>query len=82
MSRLLRCCLVAIPVSGLAACAGHGQMRYEPAASTIIQPKSFAQDDAYMQAVERQARRRGLSVQWIHPPLKRVMASAGGSDLE
>lgn len=82
MNGLLRCCIAAATVLGLAACASHGTMRYEPVASTAIQPTAFEQDAAYIQTVERVARRRGVSVQWINPPLRRVVASADGNGLE
>lgn len=34
--------------------------------------KRAAADAAYMARVEEIARRRGIAVQWVHPPLTRV----------
>lgn len=38
-------------------------------------PGTHVDDGAYIAAVEQKARRRGLQVQWIHPPLRRVSPS-------
>lgn len=76
MNSLLRCCLIAVPVLGLVACASHGGPRYQPEMAAVVQPTAFEQDAVYIQTVERIARQRGVSVKWINPPLKRTVASA------
>ena len=38
-------------------------------------PGTHVDDGMYIAAVEQKARRRGLQVQWIHPPLRRVSPS-------
>lgn len=81
MNSLLRCCIIASALA-LAACASQGGMRYQPVASQTVQPASFQQDAAYIQTVERIARQRGVSVQWVNPPLKRVAASSADTGLE
>ncbi|NLB57384.1 MAG: hypothetical protein GX805_02790 [Gammaproteobacteria bacterium] len=74
MNTLLRCCILCATALLLAACASHGTMRHQPAAATDAD--GLQQDVRYMQAVEYVARRRGVEVRWVNPPLKRMVASA------
>ncbi len=48
----------------------------DPAAGTLPASRSRSERDAaYMAVVERVARRRGIVVQWVHPPLTRVASA-------
>ena len=77
MNTLLRCCILCATALLLAACASHGTMRHQPAAAAAPTASDGLQQDArYMQAVEYVARRRGVEVRWVNPPLKRMVASA------
>lgn len=51
----------------LAGCASSGGNRY-------ASEEKFVVDKAYVAAVERTARDRGVRVQWVNPPTKRVAA--------
>ncbi|NLG59681.1 MAG: hypothetical protein GX538_05925 [Gammaproteobacteria bacterium] len=78
MNTLLRCCVAAATVAGLAACAHSGTMGYQSAA---VEPSSeFQHDGEYIQAVEYTARHRGVEVHWVNPPLKRLVATADDID--
>lgn len=46
------------------------------AAATLPASRSrIERDAAYMGLVERAARRRGIVVQWVHPPMTRVASA-------
>lgn len=82
MNGLLRCCIFGIAALGAAGCASPGYSGYAPpdpsrapVASGDASPE-FRHDTEYTQAVERIARRRGVAVEWVNPPVKRVVASA------
>ena len=82
MNSLFRCGIVVTTALGLAACASQGSMRYEPSVSrTSAAPADFQRDAVYVATVEQIARRRGIHVQWVNPPVKRV-AAIDESDLE
>lgn len=81
MNTLLRCCIPCAAALLMAACASHGTMRSQPAA-TATTPAAYEQDTRYIQAVEYVARRRGVEVHWVNPPLKRMIASADDSGLD
>lgn len=70
MSRMLRMTMLSIFVAGLAACAttGHDIAQSPPQAK----PGTIDADSEYMGRVEQIARRRGIEVQWVNPPTKRV----------
>lgn len=77
MNSLLRCGIVAFSALGLAACASQSP-RYEPSVSqTSAQPPGYERDAAYIATVEHIARRRGVGVQWVNPPLRRAAQSDG-----
>lgn len=71
MSRMLRMTMLSIFVSGLAACAstGHGIAQSPPPQAKL---GTVSTDSEYMGRVEQIARRRGIEVQWVNPPSKRV----------
>lgn len=66
---------IVLSACALAACAGTApRMADAPAldASTqAAQPPRITTDDAYIGRVNREAERRGLTVQWINPPRRR-----------
>jgi hypothetical protein len=65
--------LLLILVAGLAACASSmDRDRYAYEDSTRIQNLRVEPDATYINAVNRTARRRGVQVEWINPPIKRV----------
>ena len=73
MKTVLRSALVAAPVVLLAACAtSSGGMVSSPPAQLPAPPDRIVQDAEYVVVVERVARRRGLEVHWVNPPLRRV----------
>ena len=81
MNTLLRCCIPCAAALLMAACASHGTMHSQPAAAATTQD-GFEQDTQYMQAVEYVARRRGVEVRWVNPPLKPMIASADDNGLD
>lgn len=76
MNTLLRCCILCAAVLLMVACASHGTMQSQPAVAATT-PDGYEQDTRYIHAVEYVARRRGVEVHWVNPPLKRIVASAG-----
>lgn len=76
MNTLLRCCTLCATALLLSACASHGTMLDQPAVATSTDDSGYQQDVRYMQAVEYVARRRGVEVRWVNPPLKRMVATA------
>lgn len=64
--------VLALCVLGLAACATHDEKTTYVAPERIGSPPPIVVDDAYVAAVERQARRRGIYLQWVNMPTKRV----------
>ncbi|MGY0635013.1 hypothetical protein [Luteimonas sp. A478] len=82
MKGLLRCCFI-IAASSLAACASQADMRLASAAATSAsQPDSFRNDGTYILRVEQIARRRGVEVHWVHPPLLRPDTAVVDNGLE
>lgn len=75
MSSLLRTAAIASSCL-LAACASQTPRTAQaPAASPRIATASaprIVTDATYVARVEREARRRGLDVEWINPPLRRT----------
>lgn len=57
---------------GLSACASHEEKTAYVAPERIGNSSPIVTDDAYVAAVERQARRRGIYLQWVNMPTKRV----------
>lgn len=76
MSTVLRIAAVASACM-LAACASHTPRTAQapsPAAARVAyesQPRIVTDGD-YVARVEREARRRGLGIQWINPPVRRT----------
>lgn len=75
-SNVPRAAVLAAAVAVSAGCATTS----EPAASLAPGPASGTivavdQDHAYMQQVEAVARRRGIGITWINPPIKRRVVS-------
>jgi hypothetical protein len=76
MKALLRFAIATIAVAGLSACASTHQWAAAP--EKAAQPVAGAQykgDVQYIAAVEHIARRRGVQVQWVNPPVRRVEAT-------
>lgn len=64
--------VLSVLVLGLSACAG---MHEKPDSAYVAPQRSQSTmdaDEAYMAAVERIARRRGIEVIWVHAPRKMV----------
>ncbi len=74
MSRMLFKAVLSISVLGLCACAGTPQRvsQAPPLAPSADRPGAVVSDSEYIAYVERVARRRGIEVQWVNPPTKRV----------
>lgn len=74
MNAPLRLAVLSLSVLGLAACAATGQRSTYTEPERVLRPGEvrIEQDDAYVAYVERTARRRGIHVQWVNPPTKRV----------
>lgn len=77
MNTLLRCCIAAAAAASLAACAHSGTMRHQ--AATVVPTSAYQQDGQYIRVVEAGARRRGVDVHWVNPPVKRLVAAAADS---
>lgn len=71
MNRMLHMGVLAISVSGLAACASTQHTVSQPS-PPAARPGSISNDSAYIARVEQIARRRGIQVTWVNPPGKRV----------
>lgn len=70
-----RAVLVAASVL-LAGCATSGpSASVAPAAAPAASGDRIEQDSAYVQRVEQIAKRRGIGVTWVNPPVKRRMAT-------
>lgn len=67
-----RCALTALCVLGLAACASSADKTAYVAPERVGSGPTIVTNDAYVAAVERVARRRGIDVQWVNMPTKRV----------
>ena len=67
-----RCMLLSISIMGLSACAASAPMARSPAADRPPGGVLITRDAEYITQVERHARRRGIEVQWVHPPSKRI----------
>lgn len=77
MKAMSRVVLSAIPAMVLAGCASSGGMA-SAAPQPYQAPDEVTTDTAYVAAVEHVARRRGVRVHWLNPPLKRVAAGPPG----
>lgn len=74
MKRLLVSSLLSLTILGLAACASsmdRGAYAYETSERRIGDER-IEPDAVYINAVNRTARRRGVQVEWVNPPIRRV----------
>lgn len=67
MKTVLRLALLLLPLAGLAACATTDDQR----AASMPHPSLQTQDHQYVSRVEEVARKRGVRVAWINPPMNR-----------
>lgn len=67
----LRVAALSLSVATLGACASMDE-RQTTVVKSSSQVVSIEQDQAYIAQVERIARRRGIHLQWVNPPTKRV----------
>lgn len=75
MNRLLQTVLVASATLALSACASSGGMASAPGpAAGPQQGERILTDGEYVSAVEREARSRGVQVEWVNPPQRRIPA--------
>lgn len=72
MKRSLKFAALSLCVLGLGACASSQEHASYVAPQRVGPPVPIVTDDAYVAAVERVARRRGIYVQWVNLPSKRV----------
>lgn len=74
MNASLRIAVLSLSVLGLAACAG----MHEKSDSAFVAPQRaptiMDNDEAYIAAVERIARRRGIEIVWVNLPRKQLVA--------
>jgi hypothetical protein len=69
MKTLPKVLLLSICALGLGACASTQEQAYQPEPPA---PGSVVTDAEYVAYVEAVARRRGIDVQWVNRPTKRV----------
>lgn len=74
MNRSLRIALPVLSVLLLPACAGTQQTARSTPAAQPQNQTVITTDSEYVAYVERVARRRGIQVNWVNPPLKRQPA--------
>lgn len=75
-STAVRAALVAASALILAGCATSGSTAsVAPAAAPQASGDRIEQDSAYVQRVEQIAKRRGIGVTWVNPPVKRRVAT-------
>lgn len=75
MNRLFQAVLVASATLALSACASSGGMASAPGPAAGMQHgERILTDGAYVAAVEQVARNRGVQVQWVNPPQRRIPA--------
>ena len=71
MKSSLQLALVASSTLLLAACASGGMTRAVPEPNRSA-PNAVVENAEYIAYVEELARRRGVDVQWVNPPVRRV----------
>jgi hypothetical protein len=66
--------VLSLSVLGLAACAGSQTRSAYVEPERVLRPGEvhIERDAEYIAYVERVARRRGVYLQWVNPPVKRV----------
>jgi hypothetical protein len=72
MYALLRFAIAATAMAGLAACAGTQHRATAAAPVEHVRTGTYQGDPEYVAAVEHVARRRGVQVHWVNPPVRRV----------
>lgn len=74
MKAVFRPALISFAILGLTACAsGGGTASVAPAVDPS--PGAVVRDVAYINQVERSARSRGIEVQWVNPPTRRIASN-------
>lgn len=71
MKSMIRLTTLAAASCLLAACASSQEQASYSAPPRVDAPGAIVTDDAYVAAVERVARRRGIDIQWVNAPTKR-----------
>jgi len=76
MKAPLRIAVLSLSVLGLSACTSSMDKSAYVEPARVMNPGEvrIERDAAYIAYVERTARRRGIQVQWVNPPTKRVAA--------
>lgn len=75
MNTSARLVVLSLSVAGLAACASSHPLARAPQAEPLRPGEvRIERDHAYIAHVERVARRRGMDVEWVNPPNRRVAA--------
>lgn len=77
MKAPLRIIVLSLSVLGLAACASSMEESAYVEPARVMNPGEvrIERDAEYIAYVERTARRRGIYVQWVNLPTKRVVAA-------
>jgi hypothetical protein len=77
MNICLRSGFCAVALLALAGCATDGGMASRHSEPALIQKgERVVTDTEYVMVVEDIARRRGVSVHWLNPPMKRIPGGA------
>lgn len=68
---------LSLSVLGLAACTSSADRSAYVEPTRVMEPGEVRidRDAEYIAHVERIARRRGITVQWVNPPNKRIVAA-------
>lgn len=74
MNASLRIAVLSLSVLGLSACAGMHEKSDSAFVAPQRAPSIMDNDEAYMAAVERIARRRGIEVVWVNLPRRQLVA--------
>ncbi|MFD0740424.1 hypothetical protein ACFQZQ_14155 [Lysobacter koreensis] len=74
MNASCRIAVLSLSVLGLAACAGMHEKSDSAFVAPQRAPSIMDNDEAYMAAVERIARRRGIEIVWVNVPRKQLVA--------
>jgi ABC-type sugar transport system substrate-binding protein len=69
------CALAALAVLATGCATTSESTAHAPAPASAPGTRMIEQDHAYMQQVEQVARRRGIGVTWVNPPMKRRVRS-------
>lgn len=74
MNASLRIAVLSLSVLGLAACSSMDKKSSSTFVAPDRAPSIMDNDEAYMDAVERIARRRGIDVVWVNAPRRQLVA--------